>query len=94
MRKLLKGQCATPHDMITDKLRSYDAAKRQIMPGVEHRSHKGLHSRAENSHLHCENGDRLMRRFCSPGALQRVTSVFSAVRNISVPLPSICIASG
>jgi len=50
MRKLLKTQGRTPRVMITDKLRSYDAAKRQVMPTVEHRSHKGLKNRAENSH--------------------------------------------
>ena len=42
MRKLLKGEGSAPRVMVTDKLRSYDAAKREIMPGVEHRSHKGL----------------------------------------------------
>jgi len=36
--------------MITDKLASYGAAKREIMPGIEHRQHKGLNNRAENSH--------------------------------------------
>lgn len=41
--------------MITDKLRSYGAAKRQIMPTLEHRSHKGLNNRAENSHLPLRN---------------------------------------
>lgn len=51
VRKLLKGQCGIPRVMITDKLRSYDAARREIMPSVEHRSHKGLNNRAENSHL-------------------------------------------
>jgi putative transposase len=40
MRKLLKRQGAAPRVMITDKLRSYGAAKWEIMPGVEHRSHK------------------------------------------------------
>ena len=45
MRKLLKGQGVTPRVMVTDKLRSYDAAKRDIMPGVEHRSHKGVRTR-------------------------------------------------
>jgi putative transposase len=50
MRKLIKGQIHPPRVMITDKLRSYGAAKRDIMPGVEHRSHKGLNNRAENSH--------------------------------------------
>ncbi|ADY67781.1 putative transposase (plasmid) [Agrobacterium tumefaciens] len=37
--------------IITDKLRSYGAAKRDVMPAIEHRSHKGLDNRAENSHL-------------------------------------------
>jgi putative transposase len=40
MRKLLTGQGCAPRVMITDKLRSYGVAKREIMPGVEHRSHK------------------------------------------------------
>lgn len=50
MRKLLKGQGRSPRVMITDKLRSYSAAKQEIMPGVEHRAHKGLNNRAENYH--------------------------------------------
>jgi putative transposase len=66
MRKLLKGQCVTqcvtPGVMITDKLRSYDAAKKEIMPGVEHRSHKGLNNRAENSHLAVRRRERGMIR--------------------------------
>ena len=48
MRKLLKGQGRAPRVMITDKLRSYAAAKREIMPSVEHRSHKGLNNRASS----------------------------------------------
>jgi putative transposase len=40
-----------PKRMITDKLCSYGAAKRRVMPNVKHRSHKGLNNRAENSHL-------------------------------------------
>jgi len=50
MRKLLKGQGHSPRVMITDKLRSYGAAKRDITTGVEHRSHKGLNNRVEDSH--------------------------------------------
>lgn len=42
-----KARVKHPRVMITDKLRSYGAAKRDIMPGVEHRSHKGLNNRAE-----------------------------------------------
>ena len=50
LRKLLKKQCRAPRVLITDKLASYAAAKRELMPGVEHRQHKGLNNRAENSH--------------------------------------------
>ena len=49
LRKLLKKQGIAPRVMITDKLSSYAAAKRIVMPGVEHRQHKGLNNRAENS---------------------------------------------
>jgi putative transposase len=42
LRKLLKKQDIAPRVMITDKLASHCAAKRAIMPGVEHRQHKGL----------------------------------------------------
>jgi putative transposase len=41
-RKLLKGLHYVPRVIITDKLRSYGAAKREILPGVEHRQHKRL----------------------------------------------------
>jgi len=50
LRKLLKRQCCPPRVMVTDKLASYGAAKREVMPSVEHRKHKGLNNRAENSH--------------------------------------------
>lgn len=51
MRRLLKKQGLAPRVMITDKLGSYAAARKELMPGVEHRSHKGINNRAENSHL-------------------------------------------
>ena len=50
LRKLMKAQGRAPRVMVTDKLKSYAAAKREIMPGVEHRQHKGINNRAENSH--------------------------------------------
>src|ERR671933_19488 len=40
--KLLKRQGRTPRRIVTDKLASYGAAKREVAPGIEHRSHKGL----------------------------------------------------
>ena len=50
LRKLMKRQCRPPRVLITDKLASYGAAKREVVPSVEHRKHKGLNNRAENSH--------------------------------------------
>src|SRR5918994_1207728 len=85
LRRLLKKQGCPPRRMITDKLGSYAAARRQVMPDVEHRSHKGLNNRAENSHLPFRRRERLMQGFRSPRYLQRFVSVFSAVRNLFVP---------
>src|SRR6476620_10535331 len=65
LRKLLKKQCRAPRVMITDKLASYGAAKREVMPGVEHRQHKGLNTRAENSHQPTRRRERQMKRFKS-----------------------------
>src|SRR5215203_5350104 len=45
-----KKQRRPPRVLITDKLASYGAAKGEVMPSVEHRKHKGLNNRAENSH--------------------------------------------
>jgi len=85
LTRLLKKQGCPPRRMITDKLGSYAAARRQIMPAVEHRSHKGLNNRAENSHLPLRRRERTMQGFRSPGGLQRFASIFSAVRNLFVP---------
>ncbi|MHC2483096.1 IS6 family transposase [Rhizobium leguminosarum] len=82
--RLLKKQGLSPKRIVTDKLRSYGAAKRDVMPGVEHRSHKGLNNRAENSHVPLRKRERMMQGFRSVGGLQRFISVFSAVRNLFV----------
>ena len=50
MRKLLKKQGFAPRVIVTDQLKSYASAKKGILPTVEHRQHKGLNNRAENSH--------------------------------------------
>ena len=82
--RLLKKQGRPPKRIITDKLRAYGAAKREVMPAVEHRSHKGLNNRAENSHLPLRKREREMQGFRSVGGLQRFISVFSAVRNLFI----------
>lgn len=64
-RKLLKGQCYVPRIIKTDKLKSYAAAKQDMMPSVEHRQDKRLNNRAENSHPPTRERERRMRRFKS-----------------------------
>jgi putative transposase len=79
--------------MVTDKLGSYAVARRKILSGVEHRSHKGLNNRAENSHVPLRKRERAMQGFRSWQGLQRFVDVFSAVRNLFVPSqPSRCSA--
>ncbi len=82
IRKLLKGQGRSPRVMVTDKLRSYDAAKRDIMPSVEYRSHKGLNNRAENSHQPIRRLERIMKRFKSQRRLQRFVSIYEPITNL------------
>jgi putative transposase len=78
-RKLLKGLQYVPRVIITDKLRSYGAAKRELLPGVEHRQHKGLNNRAENSHQPTRLREKKMRRFTSANQAQRFLSAFSLI---------------
>ncbi len=60
-----------PRVVVTDTLASYGAAMRAVLPGVEHRRHKGLHNRAETSHQPAREQERRMRRFKRPGHAQR-----------------------
>jgi putative transposase len=84
LTRLLKKRGVAPKRIITDKLPSYGAARRQVLPDIEHRSHKGLNNRAENSHVPLRKRERMMQGFRSPGLLQRFISTFSAVRNLFV----------
>ncbi len=78
-RKLLKGLTYVPRVIITDKLASYGAAKKEILPGVEHRQHKGLNNRAENSHQPTRQRERVMRRFKSADHAQRFLAAFGPI---------------
>ncbi len=78
-RKLLKGLRYVPHVMITDRLRSYGAAKAEVLPSVEHCQDKGQNNRAENSHQPTRLRERVMRRFKSSGHAQRFLSVFGII---------------
>ncbi len=78
-RKLLKGCQYVPRIIITDKLKSYGAAKREILPGVEHRQHRYLNNRAENSHQSTRQRERRMQGFKSPGLAQRFLSAYGPI---------------
>ena len=82
LRKLLKKQGRAPRVLITDKLASYSAAKGEVMPSVEHRRHKGLNNRAENSHQPTRRRERQMKRFKSAGQAQRFLSAHDQINNL------------
>jgi putative transposase len=65
--------------IITDKLKSYGTAKHEILPGVEHRQHKGLNNRAENSHQPTRLREKKMRKFKSAKHAQRFLSAFGPI---------------
>ena len=68
--------------MITDKLKSYGAARRDMGLSIEHRQHKGLNNRAENSHLPTRRRERIMKRFKSPRQVQKFLSIHDQVANL------------
>ena len=78
-RKLLKGLRYVPSVIITDKLRSYKAAKAELLPSVEHQQQKYGNNRAENSHQPTRLRERVMRRFKSAGHAQRFLSAFGII---------------
>ena len=79
LRKLLKGLAYVLRVVITDKLASYGAALRAVLPSVEHRRHKGLNNRAENSHQPTRERERRMRRFKDPGHAQRFLAAYGPI---------------
>ena len=88
MKRLLKSAVTPPRVMITDKLRSYGAAKAKMGLRIEHRQHKGLNNRAENSHQPTRRRERIMRRFKSTRHAQRFLSVHDQVANLfHLPYP-------
>ena len=74
-RKLLKGEGRSPNRLTTDKLPSYGAAKRELMPSVPHCTDRYENNRAEVSHERTRVRERQMRKFKSPGHAQRFLAV-------------------
>lgn len=81
-RKLLKGLTYLPRVIITDKLKSYGAAKKELLPNIEHRQHKGLNNRAENSHQPTRQKEKQMRKFKSAKQAQCFLFSFGQIRNL------------
>ncbi len=80
-RKMLKAQ-GKPRKIVTDKLRSYGAARKVVMPLFMHDQDRYANNRAEGSYQHTRQQERQMRRFKSPGQAQRFLSVHSQVHNL------------
>jgi putative transposase len=78
-RKLLKELRYVPRVIITDKRKSYGAAKREMLPGVEHRQHRYLNNRAENSHRPTRQRERRLQGFKSPGHAQQFLSAYGPI---------------
>jgi len=78
--KLLKSTGFAPRVIITDKLKSYGAAKKDILMDVDHRQHKGLNNRSENSHRPTRVKKPRMSRFKSVGQAQRFLPAFEPIR--------------
>jgi putative transposase len=81
MRKLLKKQGYAPSVLVTNKLRSYGSARREL--GLRARHDQGMrkNNRAENSHQPVRRRERKMQRFKSAGSAQRFLSSHAAVHN-------------
>src|SRR5215469_5228738 len=82
LRRLLRGQGKQPFRIITDKLKSYAAASRTILPGVTHDTQPYANNRAEISHQPTRMRERQMRRFKSPRQAQGFLSLHGVVRNL------------
>jgi putative transposase len=85
---LLRGQGKEPFRIITDKLKSYAAASRTILPGVIHDTQQYANNRAELSHQPTPMREQQMRRFKSPGKLSAFyrstvsSGIYFALRDI------------
>ena len=81
-KRLLKSHGGEPRKIVTDKLRSYGVAHRQLMPDVVHDTRQYANNRAELSHQPTRVRERVMRRFKSTQQAQRFLSVHAAVYNL------------
>ena len=81
LRKLLTKQGYAPRVLVTDKLRSYASARRQLGLAAFHEQGLRANNRAENSHQVVRRRERKMQRFKSAGSAQRFLSIQAPVHN-------------
>jgi len=70
-----------PHSIVTDRLRAYSAAMKEIGGPDRHEVGGRLNNRAENSHRQFRRRERAMQRFRSMKTLQKLSSVHAQVHN-------------
>ncbi len=81
-RRILKTYQGEPRRIVTDKLRSYGVAHRELTPDVIHDTSQYANNRAELSHQPTRVRERGVRRFKSPRQAQRFLSIHTAVYNL------------
>tara|TARA_R110001583_G_scaffold25803_2_gene93360 strand:+ start:4735 stop:5178 length:444 start_codon:yes stop_codon:yes gene_type:complete len=81
-KRLLKGQWMMPLRIVTDKLASYSAAKKELVPSVEHSTVQYENNKCELSHQPTRQQERQMRRFKSHGQAQRFLSCHGVINNL------------
>ncbi|MBC7503308.1 MAG: IS6 family transposase [Herminiimonas sp.] len=81
-RKLMNHLRYAPRVIITDKMKSYAAAKREILPSIEYRQHKRLNNQCEASHQPTRQQEKQMRRFKSARHAQRFLSAHFPINNL------------
>ncbi len=81
-KRLLKAHGGEPRKIVTDKLRSYGVAHRELIPDTIHDTSQYANNRAELSHQSTRARERGMRRFKSPMQAQRFLSILASVHNL------------
>jgi len=85
LRRVVDGCGARPRVIVTDKLASYPPAIRRVLPAAEHRRHRRLNNRAENSHRPTRRRERALQRFKSPEQAQQFLACFEPIRGHFCP---------
>ena len=80
--RLLTRYGAEPRKIVTDKLRSYGVAHREVIPEAIHDTSQYANNRAEQSHEKTRVRERGMRRFKSTGQAQRFVTAHTAIHNL------------